>query len=84
MGSRPGDPEAGPRRFGGRGRSRLTLKTSGCPGAGPRMFLRKKGRSVLTSLEPDTESRPGDPDVLGVGVELYRPRGAPGQGPEGP
>ena len=64
--------------------------------AWPRRSLEGQGGAVLTSLELDPRSRPGDPGAGPrggtptfqgsgqVGVDSLRPWGAPGQRPEGP
>ena len=46
-GSRPGDPEVGPRRFRGRGRSGLTLKDPGVSQGRAPKVLRRTGRGGL-------------------------------------
>ena len=58
----------------GAGRGWL-YKTPGCPEAGLRRSLEGQGRAVLSSLEPDPRSRPGDPEA--------RPRGFRGRGRSG-
>ena len=58
----------------GAGRGWLN-KTPGCPGAGPRRSLEGQGRAVLSSLEPDPRSRPGDPET---GPRRFRGRGRSG------
>ena len=45
-GARPGAPEAGPRRFGGRGRSGLTIDLGMPRGRAPKV-LRRTGRGGL-------------------------------------
>ena len=62
MGSRPGDPNT------------LGVGADSVdPGVGSGSFLRRQGGLVLTSLELDPMSRPGDPkagpDVSGVGAD---------------
>ena len=91
-GAHPGAPEAGPRLFGGRGRSGLTLKDPEVPQGRAPKVLRRTGRGGLDFIRtrPEFQSREpqgGTPTFQGsgqVGVDSIRPRGAPGQGPEGP
>ena len=50
-------------------------KTPRCSRAGPRRSLEGQGGAVLTSLELDPRSRPGDPET---GTRCFRGRGRSG------
>ena len=92
IGSRLRDPEAGPRHFRG---PRQVGDDSGDLGVARGRVPKvpeKAGRVSLDFVKtrprvPPRGHRGKTPTFWGsghVGVELYRPWGAPGQGPEGP
>ena len=92
MGYRPGNPEAGPRSFGGQSRSEVDSVDLGVPWGRAPKVNEKAGQVSLDFIRtrpkvPPRGPRGGTPRFQGsgqVGVDSIRPRGVTGQGPEGP